>query len=216
MKFAKTSLIAAAVASLFLAGTGASAQGLAVSASGAKKVTLNNAVSANQFIWLSDAPMEKIKGTTEGVSGTITLDPKNLSTIRGTISAQTRTMKSGNATRDGHLVGPQWLDAGKYPTITFTIASVSNIKVSGNSATGTATGTFTLHGKSKQMSVPFKLTYVDESAKTRERAPGDLVMITADFTVALKDFDIAGTKGLVGSKVGETIDVSAKLYGSTN
>src|SRR6476660_62803 len=101
MKLAKVALIAAAIVSFSLvASTGASAQGLTVSASGLKKITLNNAVGANQFVWTSDAPMEKIKGTTEGVTGTLTIDPKNLSTIKGTISAQTRTMKSGNATRD--------------------------------------------------------------------------------------------------------------------
>jgi hypothetical protein len=65
------------------------------------------------------------------------------------------------------------------------------------------------------MSIPFKLTYIDESAKTRARAPGDLMMLTSDFTVSLKDFGVAGAQGYVGSKVGETITVSAKLFGST-
>jgi hypothetical protein len=72
-----------------------------------------------------------------------------------------------------------------------------------------------MHGVNKQMSVPFKLTYVDASAKTRARAPGDLVMISADFSVALADYNVAGSKGTVGSKVGEKINVSAQLYGST-
>jgi polyisoprenoid-binding protein YceI len=215
MKLIRIAMIAPAVAALFMAGASASAQGLSVAASGSKRITLNNAVGANQFVWVSDAPMEKIQGTAEGVAGTITLDPKNLSTLRGTISAQVSTMKSGNGTRDGHLKGDQWLNAAKFPTISFTVSSVSNIKVSGNSATGTATGTFSMHGKTKQMSIPFKLTYIDESAKTRARAPGDLMMLTSDFKVSLKDFAVAGAQGLVGSKVGETIVISAKLFGST-
>jgi polyisoprenoid-binding protein YceI len=215
MKFVRIAMIAPAVALLFIAGAGASAQGLSVAASGPKKITLNNAVGANQFVWVSDAPLEKTQGTAGGVAGSITLDPKNLSTLRGTVSAQVSTMTSGNTTRDSHLKGEQWLNAAKFPTISFTVSSVSNIKVSGNSATGTATGTFTMHGKSKQMSIPFKLTYIDESAKTRARAPGDLMMLTSDFTVSLKDFAVAGAQGLVGSKVGETIAVSAKLFGST-
>lgn len=214
MKISKISLIAAAIAAMTIGATSASAQALSVSASGTKKVTLNDAVGKNQFTWVSEAPLEKIKGTAEGVTGSITLDPKNLSTLRGTISAKVATMKSGNATRDGHLHSAQWLDAGKYPTISFTINSVSNVKVSGNSATGTATGNFTLHGVTKSMSIPFKLTYIDESAKTRQRAPGDLVSITADFDVALANFNVTGAKGIVGSKVGEKIDVSAQLFGS--
>jgi polyisoprenoid-binding protein YceI len=216
MKSTRISLIAFAVAAMAVAGSEASAQKLDVAASGTKTVTINNAVGDNQFIWLSDAPMEKIKGSAEGVSGSFTIDPKNLSTIRGTISAKVSTMKTGNGTRDGHLKSASWLDAAKYPSITFTINSVSNVRANGNKATGTANGTFTMHGVSKQMSIPFELTYIDESDKTRKRAEGDLVMISASFKVSLKDYNVQGAKGMVGSKVGETIAIEAKLYGSTN
>lgn len=214
MNRSKVMMIAAALV-VALSAPAAMGQALSVSASGSKKVTISDRVGKNQFTWSSDAPLEKIKGTAEGVSGSLTLDPKNLGTIKGTISAQVSTMKSGNGTRDGHLKSAQWLDAAKYPTISFTISSVSNVKASGNSATGTATGQFTMHGVTKTMSVPFKLTYLDGSDKTRARAPGDLVLITADFNVALADYNVAGTKGTVGSKVGEKISVKAALFGST-
>jgi polyisoprenoid-binding protein YceI len=215
MKSSRISLVASAVALVTLAVTGLSAQPLSVTASGAKKVTLNNAVGPNQFTWVSDAPLEKMKGTAEGVAGSITIDPKNLSTIKGNISAQVSTMTTGNGTRDGHLKSANWLDAAKYPTISFTIASVSGVKVTGNKATGKAAGTFTMHGVSKQMTIPFELTYVDASDKTRKRAAGDLVMISSSFNVSLKDFNVQGAKGFVGSKVGETIQVTAKLFGAT-
>lgn len=205
----------AAAAALILAVTAPATAQLAVSSAGAEKVTLSDRVGNNQFTWSSDAPLEKIKGTAGGVSGSFTIDPKNLAGIRGTVSAQVATMKTGNGTRDEHLRGGQWLDAARYPQISFTIASVSNVKVNGNKATATATGTFSMHGTSKQMSIPFAITWLDESPATLKKAPGDLVMITADFTVALKDFKVAGAQGIVGSKVGETIAVSAKLFGST-
>ncbi len=211
----KRSILAAALLAATIGATGAAAQALSVNASGAKKVTLSDKVGKNQFSWSSDAPLEKIKGTTEGVTGSLTVDPKNLGSLKGTISAQVNTMKTGNATRDGHVKGAQWLDAGKYPTITFTVSSVKDIKVSGNSATGTAVGSFAMHGVTKTISVPFKITYLDESAKTRERAPGDLVTISADFNISLKDFNVAGTSGTIGSKVGETIAVKAQLFGAT-
>lgn len=192
----------------------AEAQPLKVAARGSRTITLSDRVGKNQFTWSSDAPLEKIKGTAEGVVGTLTVDPQNLATLRGSISAQVSTMKTGNATRDEHLKGAQWLDARAHPQITFTIASVSGIRVTGNKASGTATGTFTMHGVSKTLSVPFSMTWLDESAATRKRAPGDLVMFDASFTVSLKDFKVVGTRGLVGSKVGETIAVRAKLFGS--
>ncbi len=180
--------------------------------SGAKVVTLNDKVNKNQFIWISEAPLENTRGTSEGVTGTLTMDPSNLSTIRGTVSTPVASMKTGNDTRDRHLMSAEWLDAAHYPKISFTIISVSGISVSGNSATGTAVGTFTMHGKSKQINIPFHMTYLPESAKTRERAPGDLVMMTADFTISLKDYNVAGQEGMVGSKVGETIKITAQLF----
>lgn len=191
------------------------AQPLAVSASGQKKVTLSDKVGKNQFTWVSDAPLEKINGTAEGINGTLTIDPKNVAGIRGTISAQVATMKTGNSTRDGHLRSDQWLDAAKYPTISFTVASVKDVNISGATATGVAVGNFTMHGITKSVAVPFTLKYIEESAKTRERAPGDLVMLTAQFTISLKDFNIAGSRGTIGSKVGETIVVKAQLFGAT-
>jgi len=192
----------------------ANAQRLAVASGGEKLLTLNNNVNKNQFIWESDAPLENIRGSSEGVAGTLSIDPQDLSKLRGTITTQVATMKTGNDTRDNHLHSNEWLDAARYPLITFTIASVDNVKTSGNTATGMATGTFTMHGVTKHVSIPFKMTYLVASASTRQRAPGDLVMISADFNISLKDFNIGGTQGVIGSKVGEQIKITAQLFGN--
>ncbi|MEO5930538.1 MAG: YceI family protein [Candidatus Kapaibacterium sp.] len=205
----------ALMAGLLIAGTEMRAQGLAVTASGPKKVTISNKVAKNQFTWVSSAPLETISGTAEGITGAFTLDPKKPASLRGTLSAQVATMKSGNGMRDSHIQSDQWLNAAAFPTISFTATSVSGVVVKGNAFTANVVGNFTMHGVTKQMTVPVTLTYLDASAKTRERAPGDLVMLTADFKVALKDFNVAGSKGVVGSKVGETISITAKLFGST-
>ncbi|MEO6940029.1 MAG: YceI family protein [Candidatus Kapaibacterium sp.] len=200
---------------LVIASGSANAQ-LTVSSSGAKQVTLNDKVNNNQFVWVSEAPLENTRGTSEGVTGTFSIDPANIAAMRGTISSLVATMKTGNAARDNHLVGPQWLDATKYPKISFTITSIAGVLTTGNIATGTATGTFMMHGISKTITIPFKLTYLSENDKTRQRAPGDLVMISADFTIALKDFKVAGSEGVIGSKVGEVIKINAQLFGNTN
>ncbi|MBS1910565.1 MAG: YceI family protein [Bacteroidetes bacterium] len=215
MKITHVVTIAATAAALLVTSASTQAQGLAVAASGQKTVKLSDKVSKNQFNWLSSAPGETINGTAEGIAGSFTFDPKKPTSLKGTVSCQVATMKTGNETRDGHLKSPTWLDAAKYPAISFTIASVSDVKVNRNQMTGKAVGTFTMHGVTKPMTIPFSLQYIDASAQTRERAPGDLVMVTAEFTVSLKDFNVAGRQGLIGSKVGETIKISAKLFGST-
>lgn len=204
----KTSIVLAGM----IASLSASAQGLP--GRGQKTISLNDKVGKNQVVWLSDAPVEKIKGTAESVFGKMTLDPANPSSLRGAVMVNVATMKTGNPTRDAHLVGADWLDAAKYPNIMFTVTSVSGVRVNGNKMTANATGKFSLHGVDKTMTVPIELTYMPESDKTRERAPGDLVMLTATFNISLKDFNITGTRGMVGSKVGESIQITAKLFGS--
>jgi len=215
MNIARIATAALLVGIFALATATLSAQPLSKKARGIKTVKLSDKVGKNQFTWNSDAPMEKIQGTAEGVAGTLTLDPSNIATVRGTLSAQVTTFKSGNDMRDEHIRSATWLDAAKFPTLSFAITSVSNVKVKGNKATGNATGNFTMHGVTKQLTVPFTLTYIEESAVSRKRAPGDLVSITAQFNVALKDYNVAGSRGSIGSKVGESIVVKAQLFGST-
>jgi polyisoprenoid-binding protein YceI len=206
---------ALAIAGIVGMAAGMQAQPLSVRANGAKNITLSDKVGKNQLEWLSTAPLEEIKGTADAVSGSLTFDPKRPASLKGTIKVQVASMKTGNDMRDQHLHGSQWLDAAQYPAITFTIASVSGLRSAGGQLSGQASGSFTMHGITKQLTIPFTLQYIDESAKTRERAPGDLIAVTANFNVALKDFNVAGSKGAVGNKVGESIQISAKLFGST-
>jgi len=215
MKITRFILPALAIAGMIGAAASAQAQPLSVRANGSKKITLSDKVGKNQFEWLSTAPMEEIKGTADEVGGTLTFDPRKPASLKGTITAQVASMKSGNGMRDEHIRGDQWLNAAQHPTISFTIASVSALRANGGQLAGQATGNFTMHGVTKQITIPFTLQYIDGSAKTRERAPGDLIMVTANFNIALKDFNVAGSKGVVGSKVGETIQITAKLFGST-
>ena len=68
---------------------------------------------------------------------------------------------------------------------------------------GLAMGTFSLHGVDQEMEIPFEATYLLASEQTRKRAPGDFFVVKSEFQIALKDFDIAGARGLVGNRVGE-------------
>ena len=80
----------------------------------------------------------------------------------------------------------------------------------------TLLGQFDLHGRSKRVSIPARVTYLRESEKTRSKMPGDLIGIRANFTVALADYGITGPAGmdLVGSKVGESVDLEVSVFAS--
>ncbi len=162
---------------------------------------------AGDFVWLSDAPVEKIQGTAKGAKGKISTLATDISKTTGTVSVPVENMETGNGLRDKHLKGSDWLDAKAHPEIVFTITGLDDVKteVKGDVkiATGKAQGTIKIHGKEKAISVPI-------TAKVK----GDKVKVSMKFEVALADFAIEGSRGAVGKKVGETISIEGTLTGS--
>lgn len=187
--------------------------------SGQKTVTITNKVGENLMKFLSDAPLEKIAGTAKGITGQFKVDANNLEATTGTITVEVLSMKSGVSKRDEHMYNEDWLDAPQFPNIIFQILKLEGVQVSGDNGisniTATAIGKFTLHGVTKEIKIPISMKYVKESENTKKRAAGDLVMVSAKFSIALKDFNVKGKSGIVGSKVGESIQLEAALFGST-
>jgi polyisoprenoid-binding protein YceI len=113
---------------------------------------------------------------------------------------------------NGHLHSDKWLDATKFPEITFEVKSLANVKSEGTTTTADVTGTFTLHGVSKELTVPIKLTYLKDKLSSRvPNLKGDLLVIRANFVINRGDFDIA--KGQYEDKVSTTIDLSLSIAG---
>src|SRR3954469_21264330 len=104
-----------------------------------------------------DAPLESIHGTANGVSGTVTFDPENPSATKGKIIVAANTLTLPNTMQQGHMRGPQWMDAAKFPEITFEATELKNVKTAGDVTTADAVGTFTCKGVAKEMTVPVKL-----------------------------------------------------------
>jgi polyisoprenoid-binding protein YceI len=202
--------------------TRADASGFGFGINANKVMQLNNKVGENVINFKSEVPLERILGKATEISGGLTLNPDNLQTAQGEIIVNVLSMKTGIKKRDDHLYAPEWLDAAKFPVMTFKFTSLVNVKIiSADANTGRgvaeaeAFGNFTMHGVTKQISIPVTITYVKESPKTREKASGDFVLIQAKFSVALRDFNVSGTKGQIGSKVGEKIDLEANLYAAS-
>lgn len=170
----------------------------------------------NTISFASRAPLEDIIGTTNQIVGYVVFDPQNPTKgARGQFAVATASLKTGIPLRDGHLQSEDWLDAKAYPEISFGIEDVKDTKVVNETPTYktyemNVVGPFSLHGKTKQIEFPVRITYLPESEQTRQKLPGDLLAGRASFEVALKEFEIKGAEGVVGSKVSEmiTVDVS--------
>jgi len=163
------------------------------------------AALTGQAKFTSDAPLERILGTADG-GGEIKLDPANPAGVTGKLTMPVKSMKTGNDMRDDHLRSADWLDAEKCPVITLEIGSdtVKSQKTEGDvsEAVLDVTGVFGLHCKTAPLTAPVTLKW-----------KGDKLKADAKFQIKLGDFDVKGREGIVGSKVGTTIDVEVALKG---
>ncbi len=167
----------------------------------------------NNAIFKLDAPLESINGSANGISGTVSFDPENPGATTGKIVVTTASLTVPNPMQNTHMQSDKWLDAAKYPEITFEAKSLASVKTDGNVTTADATGTFTLHGVSKEITVPVKLTYLKDKLSARvPNLNGDLLVIRANFLINREDFDI--NKGQYEDKVSPTIDLSLAIAGA--
>jgi polyisoprenoid-binding protein YceI len=161
-----------------------------------------------------DAPLEAINGSASGISGTVTFDPENPGVTKGKIIVATGSLMLANPMQKQHMLSDKWLDAAKYPEITFESKEFKNVQTTGDTTTADVTGTFTLKGVSKEIIAPVKLTYLKD--KLGQRVPnqnGDLLVIRASFTIKRGDFNIM--PGQFEDKVSNTIELSLSIAGAS-
>ncbi len=161
-----------------------------------------------------DAPLESINGSASGVYGTVTFDPGNPDATKGKITVATASLIVPNPLQRQHMLGDKWLDAAKFPTIIFESKEFKNIQTTGDTTTADVTGTFTLRGVSKELSVPVKLTYL--KGKLSDRVPnqkGDLLVIRSNFTIKRSDFNI--NPGQFEDKVSDAIEINLSIAGAS-
>lgn len=168
----------------------------------------------NNAVFKLDAPLEAINGSASGVSGTVLFDPANAAATKGKIVVAAGSLQVPNKMMNEHLLGEQWMDAKKFPEITFELKELKNVKTEGDNSTADATGTFTARGVSKELTVPVKLTYLKD--KLSQRVPGkqgDLLVVRASFAIKRADFGI--NPKAPADKVADTIDLTLSIAGAS-
>ena len=161
-----------------------------------------------------DAPLESINGSASGVSGTVTFDSENPGATTGKIVVATSSLMVPNSMQREHMLSATWLDAAKFPEISFEAKEFKNVKTESDTTTADVTGTFTLKGISKEITVPVKLTYMKD--KLGDRSPGqkgDLLVIRAGFSIKRTDFNV--NPGQNEDKVSNTIELTLSIAGAS-
>ena len=92
-------------------------------------------------------------GRLTDASGELTLDPKQPAASAVRISVPVSTISTTSAKLDGELKSADWLDAAKYPTVTFKSTTVTP----GDKGEAKIMGDLTLHGVTKSVTLDARL-----------------------------------------------------------
>lgn len=167
----------------------------------------------NNVVFQLDAPLEAIQGSAHGISGSVSFDPQKPGATRGKIVVATSSLHVPNPMMKEHLHGGQWMDVAKHPEITFEVKEMKNVKTTGDNTSADVTGTLSIKGVSREITVPVTLTYLKD--KLGQRVPklqGDLLVLRSKFTVKRSDFGI--NPGAPQDKVADDIELSLSIAGA--
>jgi polyisoprenoid-binding protein YceI len=118
-------------------------------------------------------------GRTPDVQGSLTLQGSTVSAVD--VTANLQSLQSNDSRRDGQL-SHQGIQTSQFPTATFTLTqpiSLGSIPANGQTVTVNATGNLTLHGVTKEVQIPLKVTL-----------SGDVAEVTGSTNIAFADYNI--------------------------
>ncbi len=147
--------------------------------------------------------VSKTSGSLNDIKGTIKIDRENLENSSVDAKISMASISTGHAKRDDHIKKAEYLDVTGFPDITF----VSS-KVEAKTATeGVMTGQFTLHGVTKELSIPFKVLGFGNDPWGGERSGFE-----AHTTIKASDFGFTWMKK-EAAPVGDDIEITLLIEG---
>jgi polyisoprenoid-binding protein YceI len=171
----------------------------------AEKYTIASDTKHVNVAFESRMDVEDIFGTTRTASGTV-----DLSASGGTfeITIPVASLHTGIDLRDEHLRSAQWLNAAKFPKITFagtTIKQASAEKYA-------VTGTFTLRGTGKTLTAPVDVKRIPAATAAKAGLPaGNWMRIRATFKIKLSDHGIK-VPSQIAAKVSDEWTIRVSLF----
>lgn len=148
--------------------------------------------------------MSKVTGSFVDFDGTITTDFGNLAASSVSFTIQATSIDTKNADRDKHLRSADFFDVEKYPTISFTSSKITKT----GEGSFDVTGTLTMHGVSKEITLPVTFLGAAQDPWGNTKAGFE-----ADTTLSRTDFGIVWNKALEtgGLLLGDEVEVTINL-----
>ena len=168
--------------------------------------------NVNNIIFQMDAPLESINGSGDKISGNVTFNPEKPELTKGKIILESASLHVGNPLLKEHMHGKDWLEVDKYPTISFSLHKLHEIKKEGINYSAQAHGKMNIRNVTLDMKIPVKITFLKGLLVKRNRVEGDLLVIRSKFSVKRDDFNIQAGNNL--EKVANQIEISLNVAGA--
>ncbi len=125
--------------------------------------------------------------------GSLQLDPKNLANSKVTVTVPMASIRTNNDELTKHLNSPDFFDAAKFPTLSFTSTSVRPT----SATTADIAGNLTVHGVTKPVTLKAKFT--GQGIGPMNKAP--TVGFTAETEIKRADFGVGYGVPMVSDEV---------------
>jgi len=148
--------------------------------------------------------MSKVRGHFNDYAGTVTVDPARPESAVVEFTLKSASIDTDNEMRDKDLRGANFFEAEKFPEITF---KSTGVKSTGKDKYDVA-GTLTMHGVSKEVTLPVQFLGFGKDPWGNERAG-----FSIDVTLNRKDYGLIYNKTLDtgGALLGDDVAVSINL-----
>jgi len=132
--------------------------------------------------------------------GQFVLDRANPAGCQFQLTINTESLDTNDSKRDQHLLGPDFFNARQFPTITF--ESTSCALASADPATYNVSGTMTVLGQTRQVTLPVRFVGEGPGPMGNHRAG-----FLSQFTIKRSDFGMTNMLNMVGDAVGVTVSM---------
>jgi polyisoprenoid-binding protein YceI len=153
--------------------------------------------------WVRHMVISKVHGRFARWSGALSLDPQDLSTASVDVKIEAASIDTQVADRDAHLRSADFLDAAKYPEITFRSRRVAKAGEGYE-----VVGDLAIHGVSRQVTLAAEFAGTGKDPWGNERAG-----FSAKATVDRRDYGLVWNAALEtgGVLVGEKVEIAIEL-----
>ena len=148
--------------------------------------------------------VSKAPGRFDDFGGTITIVPGNPQASAVEFTIKTASISTANEGRDKHLRSADFFDVEKYPEITFKSSKIVPV----DADTFGVTGTFTMRGVSKVITIP-----VDFGGTVTDRRGTEKAGFALSTKINRKDFGIVWNQTLDngGAMLGDDVEITVNI-----